>query len=216
MQNVGQNKIKDITGQRFGKLVAIKMVQKNSNIKSRHAVWLCKCDCGNEAIIDGVRLRNGKTRSCGCYAKERTRERMTTHGMTKTRLFGIWQGMRDRCNNTMSKAYINYGGRGITVCDEWKNDFKAFYDWAFGNGYRDNLTIERINVNGNYCPENCMWIPFEEQSKNRRNVSIYNGLSQRQWALRLNLNPVTLFNHRKRHKVSLEQTVRYYVLTKYV
>lgn len=145
----------DISGQKFGKLTAISRAENNDHGRT---VWLCKCDCGNEKLILQGALRQGLTKSCGCLR----------HGQRGTRLYNIWAHMKQRCNDPNSNRYRLYGAKGITVCAEWSSDFMAFHDWARENGYDDSLTIDRINVNGNYEPHNCRWIPASEQSKNRR------------------------------------------------
>lgn len=161
----------DETGNRYGRLT---VVSRADNTKRGLARWNCVCDCGNKTVVIGNNLRNGNTTSCGCRHNEGLH---TTHGKSKTRLHRIWQNMKNRCGNKNTPGYVNYGARGIGVCKEWSNDFAAFYDWATKNGYNDSLTIERIDVNGNYCPENCKWIPNSDQSLNRTdNVFLeYNG-----------------------------------------
>ena len=154
----------DLTGQRFGRLTVVSRAENRGN----QTRWLCKCDCGNEKIIAGNALKSGVTLSCGCYHKEVTGKIRRTHGGTGTRLHSIWQNMKARCYRESAREYENYGGRGITICDEWRNDYKAFHDWAVENGYADNLTIDRKNVNGNYEPSNCRWITNEEQQRNKR------------------------------------------------
>ena len=166
-------KPKDITGMKFNRLTAIKYSHhhKYPSGKSK-AYWIFKCDCGKEKILEKAGVVSGCIFSCGCYAIEKVKEYNTTHHLTKTRLYGIWIGIKKRCYNIHTKDYKNYGGRGIKVCDEWKNDFMNFYNWAMANGYKDDLSIDRINVNGNYEPSNCRWATNKEQANNRRTVNI--------------------------------------------
>lgn len=131
-------------------------------------MWNCLCDCGNIKPVRAGALKSGNTTSCGCAHSEEVRERMTRHGMKHTRLYRIWQGMLRRCDNPKRKDFKDYGGRGITVCEEWKKCFTAFRDWSLSNGYRDDLTIDRVNNNEMYSPENCRWVDMETQNKNKR------------------------------------------------
>ena len=154
----------DLTGRKFGVLTVISRYGSQNG----DMFWNCKCKCGNVIKVSTGQLNFGHVVSCGCSKKERIRERSTTHGLSNTRLYEIWVGMKRRCYNSHDERYADYGGRGIIICDEWKEDFQAFYDWAMTHGYADNLTIERKDVNGNYCPENCCWITKSKQSRNRR------------------------------------------------
>jgi hypothetical protein len=158
---------KEISGHVFGRLTVVANSGTNTN---GDVMWECRCVCGRLSIVRGTRLRNGETKSCGCLAREAFIGRSTRHGQSRTRLYRAWANMLDRCLRSKSEAYRNYGGRGISICDEWARDFTAFRDWAFANGYNDDLTIERINVDGNYEPSNCCWIPKTAQPKNTRRV----------------------------------------------
>lgn len=179
----------DLTGKRFGRLVVIKRYYHSSRIHN-HASWICKCDCGNEVVVYSNHLLDNSTKSCGCYQ----RDRMTTHCLTNSRIYRIWCVMKARCSNSSFKYY---NCRGITVCNEWSSSFQAFYDWAMANGYRDNLSIDRIDNDKGYCPENCRWATPKEQSNNtRRNIKVkYKGESHTlaEWSEHLDIPYMTLY-----------------------
>lgn len=142
-------------------------------IKNHKTYWNCKCKCGKETIVYSDKLKTGHTKSCGCLKRQKTIERNYRHGLYGTRLYSIWHDMNTRCYYEKTKCYKYYGGRGITICDEWKNNFVNFYNWAINNGYKDNLSIDRIDVNGNYEPSNCRWATMQEQQLNKRNSKKY-------------------------------------------
>jgi hypothetical protein len=158
-------KFQDLSGIKFGKLTAIKVAYKNKNGES---VWECVCDCGNVVNVVCSNLKNGHSTSCGCYKKICS----ITHNETKTRLHRIWAGIKARCYNTTIPQYKNWGGRGITVCDEWKDSYETFRDWALNNGYQENLTIDRIDNDKGYNPNNCRWATPKQQSNNKRNNTL--------------------------------------------
>ena len=160
----------DMAGRRFGRYTVL---YRSENDKHGNAMWMCKCDCGNQKIVAGSALRKGVTLSCGCYHKEKVAKINTTHGESKSRLFGIWQSMKARCNNPNHKHYSYYGGKGISVCEEWKHDFQSFADWANNNGYSEGLTIDRIDPIGNYEPSNCRWLSRAEQQKHLSNCRLF-------------------------------------------
>lgn len=167
-------KLNDLTGKRFGRLTVIKKI---GAAKNRQILWLCKCDCGKEKIIIGSSLKNGYSTSCGCYAKEIHSKNNSTHNCSKNRLYNVWALIKQRVYNKNNKEYADYGGRGITICKEWSEDFMSFFKWAYANGYDENAkkgecTIDRINVNGNYEPSNCRWVAMKIQNLNKRNNKI--------------------------------------------
>ena len=190
-------KRKNLIGQTFGRLTVIAEGKtRESNNKRKQYYWLCQCSCGSQPKeINQNSLLSGEIISCGCYHSEHNHEYGFKHGMSHTRIYTIWSGMIQRCCNPNAKNYPRYGGRGVTVCEEWK-EFKKFYEWSKISGYSDNLTIERLDNNGNYCPENCTWITKQKQMRNtRRNHYIkYNDeeLTLTEWARKFDMNVETL------------------------
>ena len=171
----------DITGNRYGILTVIGQEESKFFGKTKQTMWLCKCDCGNTTIVSKTNLRNGNNISCGCLAKAHSRVANKKHGLShKERLYGIWKGMKNRCYNKKLDCYKYYGGRGISVCKEWRESYEVFRDWALSNGYKEiilpngnnKLTIDRINNNGNYEPNNCRWVDMKVQNSNKRNSKI--------------------------------------------
>lgn len=151
----------DLAGQRFGRLTVIERVRPKSGMKWK---WKCKCDCSSVVEVWSYDLITGNKKSCGCLRTEM----LTAHGMSRTRVYHIWSKMMSRCNKPNEIAYHNYGGRGIRVCDKWQ-EFIPFYNWAIASGYNDELSIDRINNDGNYEPSNCKWSTRKEQANNKRN-----------------------------------------------
>lgn len=199
-------RVKDLTGQRFGRLTVIEQHGFTEPNKHgiRYALWFCKCDCGNTCEVSSSNLGKS-TKSCGCLAKEHLSEMSKgniTHGMARTHLYRCYHQMLNRCYRTKNDHYHMYGGRGIAVCEEWRSGFEAFRDWAFENGYQEGLSLDRIDVNGDYKPSNCRWINAEDQCHNKRQSRMYefNGKVQdiAQWAKEYGMEYGTLYSRLKR------------------
>lgn len=204
--------IKDLTGQKFGRWTVIDRASDLITASGNHFTrWNCICDCGTKKEVNANSLLSGRSTSCGCYSKEVSKKVMSnnfkTHGDSKTRLYKIWAGMKKRCNNVNALNYDDYGGRGIEICDEWC-DYNSFKEWAIKNEYNDSLSIDRIDVNGNYEPQNCRWVNNKGQANNRRtSVYItYNGETHTiaEWAQKLNMNYKKL-HHRLSRGWSIER-----------
>lgn len=183
-------KIVDLTGKRFGKLVAVENLGTDKFGKTKYR---CRCDCGKEKVFFRWQLTSGKTLSCGCLYK---------HGFVGSRIYNIWGNMKQRCSNPKNTAYSYYGGRGIKVCEEWKSNPRPFIKWALENGYSDDLTLDRIDTNGDYSPENCRWETMKEQVSNRRcgKFLTFGGETHNyaDWARLLNIPPNTICERAKK------------------
>ena len=189
-------------GQKFGRLTVVSLHHIYKYISPKGEKWnkyyyLCKCDCGKEVVIEKSSLKTKRgPKSCGCLRLEKALDANIIHGKTYTPLYYIWTAMKARCYNKNNKSYKNYGGRGISMCEKWKNDFMSFYDWSISNGYKEKLSIDRINNNGNYDPYNCRWATRKEQQRNTRKNHIieYNGEKHciSEWAEKFGININTL------------------------
>lgn len=183
-------------GQKFNKLTVVGAVHNG-----QRWLWKCSCECGGESVAYPNQVMQGKTKTCGCGKSVTFRNIHLKHGDAGTRLHGIWKGIRNRCGNNTHSTH--YGDRGITVCDEWA-EYTVFKEWALSHGYEEGLTIEREDVNGDYCPENCRWIPPEEQARNTRKTILVEHLGRKApvsvWCDELGLKRPTVYN-RIRHGV---------------
>lgn len=211
------NRLIDLTGQRFGKLIVIKRVE---NDKSNSTQWLCKCDCGKLKKVSGRHLKDNSTKSCGCLKSEiikkhspQNRSYNLKHNLSNTRIYTILESMKQRCYNKKCKSYKNYGGRGIKICNEWleKNGegFMNFYNWAMKNGYQEGLSIDRIDVNGNYEPNNCRWVTMKVQQNNRTNNHIVEFNNQKHtladWSKILKIDKNILYNRISNRNWNIEK-----------
>ena len=158
---------KNVIGQKFGRLL---VVSDSGERKGGYTMWNCQCDCGNIIKVKSGLLYKGTTQSCGCYQKETASKIHNKHHATCKRLLNIWYAMRQRCGRKENDNYKWYGQRGIRICDEWSS-YQAFETWALAHGYTDNLSIDRIDNDKNYSPDNCMWVTMAEQAQNRRSCS---------------------------------------------
>lgn len=192
-----KSKIKDVKEQRYGRLTVIDFHHKHTDGKNHATYWRCKCDCGKEVVVSQANLHSGKVKSCGCLNVERRKDANITHGKSKTtRIYKIWAGMKSRCFNPNCSSYRYYGGIEISMSDEWKSNFESFYNWAINNGYKDNMSIDRIDSSKNYEPSNCRWISRNENSaRTSRTIFIKvctTCLSLNEWASRIKISDTTL------------------------
>lgn len=205
---MSEKSFKDLKGKRFGEWTVLDLSGKN---KYNQRLWKCKCSCGEIAEVTSGVLLGGYSRSCRDCAYKKKGENQKTHGMSRNRIYKIYQGVLNRCNNKNNYSFEHYGGRGIMVCDKWSGEhgFENFYKWAIENGYSEELTIDRIDVNGNYEPDNCRWVDMKAQANNRRNnVSImYNGKNQTlaQWSEELGINFYTLYARIEKNNWDVER-----------
>lgn len=180
---------RDISGQKFGLLTVIARDNEQTKAKNR-LMWICSCECGKQKSISADNLLRGNTKSCGCLKEK--------HSMSHSRLYSIWHSMKQRCNNQNSYPYPDYGGRGIRVCEEWNTDFTAFMKWAYENGYSDELTLDRIDNDKGYSPDNCRWTTMLVQRNNTRanKLLTINGrtMNASQWAKELGISRYTIYS----------------------
>ena len=189
----------EMKNKKFGRLT----VESEHPIRKNNEIcWVCKCDCGNEIIVQGYNLRSGNTQSCGCLKKEKIINSISKHHLSNSRLYIIWKTMKQRCYNSKSNNFKHYGGKGVTIFNNWidkENGFTNFYNWSIENGYLENLTIDRIDVNGNYEPSNCRWVTIKEQENNKSNNHLIkdidgNYLTVSQFKTKYNMKTSTLLN----------------------
>lgn len=198
----------NLAGKKFGKLYVIKKVGTN---KSGRALWECLCDCGNTCIKHSQYIQTGRAVSCGCWARQIERDANLIHGFNNTRLYSIFRGMYKRCYIKSNRAYKYYGGRGITICDDWLNDRSKFFLWAISNGYSDDLTIQRVDNDKGYSPDNCTWVTNKEQQNNKRsnyNVT-YKGITHTvaEWEDILGMNHNTLRSRLSKYHWSIDKAI---------
>lgn len=199
----------DLSGLRVGNFVVLNLHHSD---EYRHKFYQCKCDCGTVFVKRDDMIKNAKHKACNNC--KRKRNDMVKHNKSNTKLYRIYYGMKQRCNNPSAREYHNYGGRGIKVCDEWENDFSSFYNWSIGNGYTIGLQLDRINNDENYEPNNCRWVTPIINSNNKRTCVYfeYNGkkLSINQWSRELGINKNTLWRYLRVKKYDIEYIIKVY------
>ena len=203
----------NLVGKTFGRLSVISRADSHvSQCGKKSTAWNCICECGNKAVVTSTRLLRGYTKSCGCYRRDVTTANNIKHGSSDTKLYYIWKNMKDRCYREKNRFYSNYGGRGIKVCSEWL-DFNVFKEWAMKHGYREGLSIDRIDNNKGYFPNNCRWIPKSSQQRNRRSCVYltYDNKSYTvsEWARLFGLNHRSVLEYVRTH--GAEKAVNYYL-----
>ena len=203
----------DLTGKTFGNLVVLCQCEDHVSVGGvRKAQWLCQCVCGKQIRVIGTNLRRGNSTSCGCVNHEHLKQLSTKHGDRHSRLYCIWTNIKTRVCHTGTAASKMYGDRGIKICEEWKNNYESFKEWAINNGYRDDLTIDRIDVNGDYCPENCRWADAKMQANNRRSSKYVevDGVSKSlaQWADDLGYSRSIFHARAKLYGTTVEEQVK--------
>lgn len=208
---MAQESPKDLKGRKIKNFTVCEYVGiGRDKYNHKRQMWKCKCVCGKELILSRNDLLKPQIKSCGCLTNALIKNANITHGLSKTRLYHIWVGIKDRCYNTKSTSYSNYGERGIVMYEGWKDNFITFKRWALENGYSDELTIERIDYNGNYEPKNCCWIPNKDQCRNTRRNKYYtfNGETHStvEWSIILGGTP-SLVNSRLRRGWSLDKAL---------
>lgn len=200
-------KFQDLTGNKYNHLTVLKRAPN----QGKNTMWECRCDCGNITTVSAPHLKSGHTKSCGCLHKETMRNMMQTHGLTHHPLYRVYRGIVDRTTLETCQCYKDYGGRGIKMCQEWADDFEAFYQWAMSHGYEKGLTIDRIDTNGDYCPENCRWVTHKVQQNNRRNNRLleHNGEvhTMSEWSDILEINYHTLAQRLNVYHWSVEKAL---------
>ena len=203
-------KQRDLVGHQFNKMTVIGTSQKKCANKN-FMYWTCQCECGNIKEVREDHIFDGKIISCGCHKDKLTRERMKTHEDSSSSLYGRWSHIKGRCCCPTDDAYVNYGSRGITMCDEWTNSYESFRDWSLANGYQPDLSIDRIDNNKGYSPENCRWASVKIQANNKRNnhMITYNGETHTlaEWAEMLGLTQATLRQRLNKHHWTIERAM---------
>ena len=213
---IGKKPRENLTGRLFGRLTVERPAEDGVLSNGRHlTMWECRCSCGNHTIIRSSDLKSGRVVSCGCYRAENTGVIRTTHGATKGRktkkLYSVWASMRERCKNPNNTQFAYYGGKGVYVCSEWDSSYSTFEEWALNSGYQEGLTIDRIDVNGNYCPKNCRWATVTEQANNKTTNRLLGALGKTksiaEWARELNMSYNKLYHTLSKNGWDIEKAV---------